>query len=97
LAVRGKSVGISSFCVNGLAQTIDRPEKLVNDNWEAMSSERRIQTSRANGAKSQGPKTPEGKLRSARNRLHDVLARTIVLDDEHAAFTALLDAFESEL
>src|SRR5579863_2385025 len=64
-----------------------------------MSSERRIASSRANGALSYGPKTPEGKLRSARNSIrHGVLARTIVLQEESAAsFNNLLAAFEQEL
>jgi hypothetical protein len=64
-----------------------------------MSSERRIQSSRANGALSQGPTTPPGKSRSVRNRTrHGLLAQTIVLAGEKpASFKALLAAFETEL
>lgn len=63
-----------------------------------MSSNRRISASRANGAKSTGPKTPESLARSSRsNRKHGLLARTIVLDDEDIqAFTDLLAGLERE-
>jgi len=59
-----------------------------------MSSERRIRASRANGAKSPGPKTPESKRRSAANSLrHGLLSRTVVLEDED--FQAFSDLFSS--
>ena len=49
-----------------------------------MPSELKSATSRANGAKSQGPKTPETKERSSRNSLrHGIVARkTILLECE---------------
>lgn len=48
-----------------------------------MSSMRRILASRANGLRSRGPATPEGKLTSSRNALrHGLLARRIVLEEE---------------
>ncbi len=48
-----------------------------------MSSKRRIDASRRNGALSRGPTTEAGKHRSSRNNLrHGMLARTVVLDDE---------------
>jgi hypothetical protein len=64
-----------------------------------MSSERRIQSSRTNGAKSRGPKTPDSKRRStAHNTHHGLLARTIVLEDENLqSFTDLADAIERAL
>jgi hypothetical protein len=45
----------------------------------------RAEISRRNGAKSKGPKTPEGKERSKFNALkHGMSARTIVLPGEDA-------------
>ena len=63
-----------------------------------MSSERRIIASRANGAKSRGPITPEGKLASSRNSLrHGLLARTVVLEDESSeTFIELLASYRQE-
>jgi len=63
-----------------------------------MSSERRILASRANGAKSRGPITPEGKLASSRNSLrHGILSKTIVLEDESSeTFVDLLASYQQE-
>jgi hypothetical protein len=59
-----------------------------------MSSLRRIDASRANGAKSRGPITPKGKLTVSQNGIrHGLLARSVVLDTEDLdAFLQLLDS-----
>ena len=59
-----------------------------------MSSIRRILASRANGALSRGPSTPQGKRLSSQNaRTHGLLARDLLLDSEsHHTFARLLRA-----
>jgi hypothetical protein len=58
-------------------------------------SKRKIESSRANGAKSKGPKTPEGKRRSSYNAVrHGLLADCVVLaSEDHANFEALVQQF----
>jgi hypothetical protein len=57
-----------------------------------MSSQRRIDSSRANGAKSRGPVTAAGRYNSSRNNLrHGLLAKSAVLEEERSeAFSQLL-------
>jgi hypothetical protein len=63
-----------------------------------MSSERRIRASRANGAKSRGPKTPESKARAdAGNRKHGLQARNAFEDENPQAFASLLAAYRDRL
>ena len=60
-----------------------------------MSSQRRIQASQANGARSCGPVTESGKQASAANsQRHGMLSQTVVLVGEsEERFQALLDSF----
>jgi hypothetical protein len=65
-----------------------------------MPSKRKSKSSRANGAKSRGPVTPEGKARSSRNAIkHGLNSRVVVLPHEdRASFehlrTSYLDRFQ---
>jgi hypothetical protein len=64
-----------------------------------MRTENQKQAARANGAKSRGPITPEGKLASSRNALtHGMLAGTVVLRGEsEERFNLLVAALHDEL
>ncbi|HEY4364663.1 MAG TPA: hypothetical protein VGN17_27105 [Bryobacteraceae bacterium] len=57
-----------------------------------MRSPKQVEASRTNGARSQGPVTPQGKFNSAHNATtHALLSSTIVLEDEDEdRFQALL-------
>jgi hypothetical protein len=58
----------------------------------------RAQTARQNGAKSRGPKTPEGKRRVSKNGLrHGIYSRDLILPGESTKdYLALHAALESE-
>lgn len=60
-----------------------------------MSSQRRILSSRANGAKSRGPKTPEGRARSALNNTrHGLAGESLVVSSESAPhFQEIIDDY----
>ncbi len=63
-----------------------------------MSSQKQIQASRANGARSRGPVTPQGKQTSSRNNTrHGLLSGTVVLEGEsEKRFIELLEAFMAD-
>jgi len=64
-----------------------------------MTTKRRILSSRTNGARSQGPKTPSGRHRSSINALrHGLLAKCNVLSNESREnFEKLLDQYVARL
>ncbi len=62
-----------------------KPKDPNNPAPKAPPSEARSAASRANGAKSKGPVTPEGKQRSSQNAVtHGLLARSLTLSDGDA-------------
>jgi len=64
----------------------------------AMRTPKQIQASRANGARSKGPTTAQGKRNSSRNSIrHGLLAETVVLKEEHTGrFFDLLNGLIAE-
>lgn len=64
-----------------------------------MRTEKQIEASRLNGAKSRGPITDQGRINSrGHNRRHGILATTTVLEEESiGAFNAFADAYLADI
>ena len=64
-----------------------------------MSTQRKIDSARANGAKSHGPVTEQGRKKSSMNALtHGLTARTVLFsNDNHAEYDALLESYIQSL
>ena len=64
-----------------------------------MSTQRKIDSARANGAKSHGPITEQGRKKSSMNALkHGITARTVLFsNDNHAEYDALLESYIESL
>jgi hypothetical protein len=104
-ALRGANCRISrENPARARAKLGNKDEKLIEnlkterkDDPNPMATDLQIKTNRENALKSTGPKTPEGKQRSARNATrHGLLARSVVLEGEVLdRFTALLDSLKT--
>jgi hypothetical protein len=64
-----------------------------------MSTQRKIDSARANGAKSRGPITEQGRKTSSMNALkHGLTAKTVVLSNENDdEYTVLLESYVNDL
>src|SRR5437660_2287058 len=64
-----------------------------------MSTQRKIDSARANGAKSHGPVTEQGRKKSSMNALkHGITARTVLFsNDNHAEYDVLLESYVESL
>ena len=64
-----------------------------------MSTQRKIDSARANGAKSHGPITEQGRKKSSMNALkHGLTARTVLFsNDNHDEYNALLESYIESL
>src|SRR5258708_40102272 len=87
------------------AQDTEHPVVRGSTNVSAQDAKRRVvrgstkgDASRANGAKSRGPVTPEGRAKSARNSIrHGLRAKSIVLPTESKEeYQSLLDSYHDQ-